>query len=399
MKKTLLLTLFFSVGFTFFTSCKEKDAKLVKENQPWSVRMAQSEIIRNPDPSHLDFVTSKKWNYTNGLVCEAIMKLYVKTGDEQYLDYARLYADSMINQQGQIYGYRMTNYNIDHVNPGKYLFRLYDQIPEERYKIAIDTLRKQLESQPRTTDGGFWHKKVYPYQMWLDGIYMGDVFYAEYVNRYETPAGFADVIHQYTTVAKHTYDPSTGLYKHAWNEDRAQKWADPVTGQSPHVWGRALGWYMMALVDALDYIPENTEGRESMIEILRSLSENLVKFQDDETGGWYQVIDLSGEHGNYIETTCTTMFSYSLLKAARLGYIDPKFAEYGKKAFNGLIDHFIVMDQDGVISLTNCCAVAGLGGNPYRDGSYEYYISEPVRDNDPKGIGPFILAAMEMEAL
>lgn len=388
--------LYLSLAVLLFASCGPK--KLVDENLPWSVRMARSEIIRNPDPSRLDFVTTKKWNYTNGLVCEAILDLYKKTGDKELLDYARQYADSMILADGEILTYKLSNYNIDHINPGKYLFRLYDITGETRLKTAIDTLRSQLKTHPRTSEGGYWHKKIYPWQIWLDGIYMGDVFKAEYISRYEEPSQFADVVLQFTLAAKHTYDPQTKLYRHGWDEKRQQKWADPVTGQSPHSWGRAMGWYAMAFVDALDYIPEGTPGRDSMIAIFSTMCRDLVPIQD-ETGTWYQVLDLSGEHGNYLESTCTAMFTYAFLKGARMGYLPQEFVEIGKKAYNGMLNTFIRVDDDGLVNITNCCAVAGLGGNPYRDGSYEYYLSEKVRDNDPKGVGPFIMASLEMERL
>ena len=380
-----------------FASCKSE--KLVSESLPWSERMALSEMHRNPDPCRLDFVEAKKWNYTNGLVVECVMKLYEHTRDQRYLDYARIYADSMIMEDGKIFGYRLSNYNIDHVNPGKYLFRLYDATGEPRLKTAIDTLWSQLQTHPRTTEGGYWHKKVYPWQMWLDGIYMGDVFKAEYVNRYKSddPEQWEDVMLQYTLVAQHTFDPSNGLYRHGWDESREQRWSDPVTGQSSHVWGRGMGWYMMALVDALDYIPAETPGRDSLIGIFARGCEALIDIQDPETGCWYQVLDLSGEHGNYLEMTGTTMFIYSMLKGVRLGYLPEKFVGIAKKGFDGMVKHFVEVDQDGIVSLNQCCAGAGLGGNPYRDGSYEYYINEFHRPNDPKGVGPFILAAMELE--
>lgn len=397
MKKILLVSCIVGAGLLALTSCKTK--KLVSEDQPWSVRMAESEMIRNPDAAHLDFVTTKKWNYTNGLVCEAILDLYNKTGDEKLLTYAKSYADSMILDNGEILTYKMSNYNLDHVNPGKFIFQLYDITKDPKYKTVLDTLRSQLSSQPRTQAGGFWHKKIYPNQMWLDGIYMGDVFYAQYVNRFGDSTEYADIINQFKLAADKTYDPSNGLLRHAWNEDKAQKWADPVTGQAPHAWGRAMGWYAMAIVDALDYIPENTPQRDTMITILQNMGEALLKIQDPETGGWYQVLDLSGEHGNYIETTCTAMFSYAFLKGARNGYLDAKFVDAGKKAYDGLIKNFVTVDDQGLVSLTKCCAVAGLGGNPYRDGSYEYYIGEEIRDNDPKGVGPFIMASLEMEEL
>ena len=400
MMKRIVCT-FGALLFGFFLAVSCTTEKKVSEDLPWSERMALSEMLRNPDPGKLDFVESKKWNYTNGLVVECIMKLYEHTKDQRYLDYAQMYADSMISEDGKIFGYRLSNYNIDHVNPGKYLFRLYDVTAEPRLKTAIDTLWSQLQTHPRTSEGGYWHKKIYPWQMWLDGIYMGDVFKAEYVQRYKAddPAEWEDVVLQYTLVAKHTYDPSNGLYRHGWDESREQRWSDPVTGQSAHVWGRGLGWYTMALVDALDYIPEGTPGRDSMITILAGACEALIDIQDPATGCWYQVLDLSGEYGNYLEMTGTAMFVYSMLKGVRMGYLPESFREVAQKGFDGMINHFVEVDEEGLVSLNQCCAGAGLGGNPYRDGSYEYYLNERIRPNDTKGVGPFILAAMELEML
>ncbi|MCD8185186.1 MAG: glycoside hydrolase family 88 protein [Rikenellaceae bacterium] len=399
MKKLLLTPLILLTGVSLALSYAP--GKEISEKLPWSERMALSEMARNPDPCTLDFVAAKKWNYTNGLVVESIMKLYEHTQDERYLDYARIYADSMVTEDGRIFGYRLSNYNLDHVNPGKYLFRLYDVVPEARLKIAIDTLWSQLESQPRTTDGGYWHKKVYPWQMWLDGIYMGDVFKAEYVSRYfaDDPAAWEDVVLQFTLAGKHTYDPANGLFRHGWDESREQRWSDPLTGQSAHVWGRGMGWYLMALVDALDYISEHTPGRDSLIAIFSGGCRALLPIQDPQTGCWYQVLDRSAEDGNYLEMTATTMFIYSMLKGVRQGYLPEEFRTVARKSFEGMIENFVEVDERGRVSLNQCCAGAGLGGTPYRDGSYTYYIEEFHRPNDPKGVGPFILAAMELERL
>ena len=399
--KKLLFAVLLLAGTSLMTSCKPE--KKVSEDLPWSERMALSEMIRNPDPTTLDFATQKRWTYTNAQVCEAIMKLYNETGKDVYLDYARKYADSLIMPDGEILTYKVSNYNLDHVNPGKYTFLLYDVTGEPRLKTAIDTLWSQLQTHPRTTDGGYWHKKVYPWQMWLDGIYMGDVFKAEYVKRYlaDDPAEWEDVIHQFTTVAQHTYDPANGLYRHGWDESREQRWSDPVTGQSAHVWGRGMGWYMMALVDALEHIPATVPGRDSMVTILADACEALTKVQDPETGTWYQVLDRSGDEGNYLEMTCTPMFIYAMLKGARMGDVPQEYVAVAKRAWDGMLAGFVEVDEEGVVSLNQCCAGAGLGGNPdrYRDGTYEYYINEFHRPNDPKGVGAFIVAAMELERL
>jgi unsaturated rhamnogalacturonyl hydrolase len=365
----------------------------------WSVRMAESEMIRNPSLWMADFVTEKKWNYTQGLMGLAFMRLNEATKDERYYEYARGYADSLIDSEGVIFRYKQENYNLDHVNPGKMMFLLYDRTRDQRYEKVIHTLRDQLESQPRTAEGGFWHKKIYPDQMWLDGLYMGAPFYAEYALRYNRPQDFSDVVNQFLIVAARTWDPATGLYRHAFDASKKMAWADSVTGQAPHAWGRAMGWFSMAIVDVLDFLPEEQAGREQLIDILRRMAVILTEIQDPATGGWYQVLDRSGEEGNYIETSCTAMFAYSIFKGVRMGYLDAEYLATAQKAYQGLLDNFIVTAPDGLVSMKNICGVAGLGGDPYRDGSYEYYIGEIIRDNDPKGVGPFIMASLEYEML
>ena len=261
----------------------------------------------------------------------------------------------------------------------------------------MDTLRAQLASQPRTSEGGFWHKKVYPFQMWLDGLYMGEPYYAEYTATFDADntQAYADIVNQFLLVAKRTYDKETGLYRHAWDEIKALPWSDK-SGRAPHVWGRALGWYMMAIVDVLDYLPESQPGRDKMITILQNIVKNLAKYQDPKTGAWCQVIDQTGREGNYLEMSCTPMYAYAIAKGVRKGYLDPSALEMAKKAYQGILDNFIKVDEKGLVSLTNVCGVAGLGGKPYRDGSFDYYVNEIVRDNDHKGVAPFIMLCLEM---
>ena len=385
---------------SFLLSCNttgKKDDGL--SSTLWSVRMAESEMIRNPSLWMVDFVREKKWNYTQGLMGLAYMRLYEATGNRKYFEYARGYADSLIDENGVIYKYKKENYNIDQVNPGKMMFLLYDLTKDPRYEKVIHTLMEQLDSQPRIAEGGFWHKKVYPDQMWLDGLYMGAPFYAEYALRYDCHEDFQDVVNQFLIVAANTYDPVTGLYRHAFDASRKMAWADPVTGQAPHAWGRAMGWFSMGLVDVLDFLPEEQPGRSELINIFQTMIEKLTETQDPRTGGWYQVLDRPGEPGNYIETSCTAMFTYAIFKGMRKGYLDRKYLTTAEKAYNGLIENFIRVDDNGLVTLTNICGVAGLGGDPYRDGSYEYYIGEVIRENDPKGVGPFIMASIEYESL
>ena len=386
------------LAMTLFLSCgSSRNSGL--DSPLWSVRMAESEMIRNPSLWMADFVTEKKWNYTQGLMGLAFLKLYDVTDDKRYFNYAKGYADSLIDADGIIYKYRMDNYNLDQVNPGKMMFILYDHTGDPRYDKVIQTLYRQLQNQPRIAEGGFWHKKVYPDQMWLDGLYMSAPFYAEYALRYNHPDDFRDVVNQFLIVAANTYDPATGLYRHAFDASKKMAWADSVTGQAPHAWGRAMGWFSMAIVDVLDFLPVDQPGRNDLTGILQGMVQKLSEIQDPATGGWYQVPDQSGAEGNYIETSCTAMFAYSIFKGVRMGYLDGKYLDIAEKAYQGLLDNFIVTNPDGTVTMKNICGVAGLGGNPYRDGSYEYYIGEVIRDNDPKGVGPFILASLEHERI
>lgn len=386
------------VALTIFLSCGSSRERGL-DSPLWSVRMAESEMIRNPSLWMADFVTEKKWNYTQGLMGFAFLKVFEASGDERYFNYAKGYADSLIDADGNIWKYKMDNFNIDQVNPGKMMFILHDRTADPRYEKVIHTLYEQLQNQPRTADGGFWHKKIYPDQMWLDGLYMGAPFYAEYALRYDQPQNFCDVVNQFLIVAAHTYDPATGLYRHAFDASKKMAWADTISGQAPHAWGRAMGWFSMAIVDALDFLPEDQTGRDQMIDILGRMVKKLAEIQDPATGGWYQVLDRSGDEGNYIETSCTSMFAYSLFKGVRKGYLDGKYLQVAEKAYNGLLENFIVTNPDKTVTMKNICGVAGLGGDPYRDGSYEYYIGEVIRENDPKGVGPFILASLEYEMI
>lgn len=363
-----------------------------------SVRMAESIIKHNPSPNTLDGGHSLRWGYTQGLLCKSLIELTCFNGNTKFYKYAASYADSIVNEDGTIKTYMLTDYNIDQLNGGKILFQLYRDTHKEKYSNAIKMLRSQMLNHPRTTEGGFWHKKVYPHQMWLDGLYMGSPFLAQYAKEFNEPALFLDVINQFVLIDKHAYDPVTGLYYHGWDESREQKWANKTTGTSPNFWGRSVGWYAMALVDAMDYIPSDHKDRSKMIEIMNKVANGIAKNQDIDTGLWYQVLDKKGEPGNYLESTASTMFVYFLQKAVNNKYIDAKYSDVAKKGFSGILNTFIKNNEDGTISITNCCSVAGLGGSPnYRDGSYGYYVGEKVINDDLKAVGPFILAGIELE--
>lgn len=387
------------LGVTLIASTSQLFAQKQCTDKPWSVRMADSEMARCPESWQLDFQKGLKWDYCHGLELQAFLDLYDAYGDKKYFDYAVAYADTMINNDGSIKTYKLEEYNIDRLNSGKMLFRVYDQTKNEKYKRALDLMRSQLDTHPRNDDGGFWHKKIYENQMWLDGLYMGQPFYAEYAMRNSRVNDYKDIINQFVAVANHTYDSKNDLYRHACDVSKRQKWADKVTGQSQHCWGRAMGWYAMACVDALDFIPVHEQGRDEIIKILNKLAAQMKRTQDPASGVWYQVIDRSGDKGNYLESSCSTMFVYTLLKALRKGYIPQDYMDTAKKGYEGIIKTFVKIDEKGLVDITQGCAVAGLGGNPYRMGDYDYYINEKIRSNDAKAVSPFIMASLEWERL
>jgi unsaturated rhamnogalacturonyl hydrolase len=365
----------------------------------WSVKMANSEMKRFPEPWMIEKAKVPRWGYTHGLVVKSMLELWHHTGDKLYYDYAKIYADSLINSEGRI-KMNYLSFNIDNVNAGKILFDIYAQSNDRRYKVAMDTLTKQMSEQPRTSEGGFWHKKTYVNQMWLDGIFMASPYLAQYGATFGDTKQFAEVVKQITLIAKHTYDAKTGLFLHGWDETRSQIWADPQTGCSPNLWSRSIGWYAAAIVDVLDFLPKDAEGRDELLALVDTLAKGLVKYQDAETGVWWQVTNQGGRQGNYLESSASALFVYFLSKAINNGYIAAKeYKPAVKRGFNGMIKQFIREEKDGSYSITNCCAVAGLGGKTNRDGSFAYYIGEPVIDNDPKSVGSFILATIEYEKM
>ena len=370
--------------------------------EPLSVSVVRSEILRNPDAADLDGLKGRlKWNYTTGLELKAFLDVAQRYGMDSVSAYVENWYDRMIDTTGAVRTYKLSNFSTDHVCPGRTLFQLYDMTGKEKYRRAVDTLRRQLSLQPRTPEGGFWHKKVYPDQMWLDGLYMAQPFYAEYTARYEREelkdSCFQDIVRHFLIVAEHTFDPQTRLYRHAWDASRSMFWCDPATGQSAHAWGRALGWYCMALVDVLPWIPEGTAGRDSLLSVLGGIYEVLPEYADPATGMWYQVLDRPGAAGNYVEATCSCMFVYAALKGTRLGLLPASLRPWAEESYRKLLAEFVVRDADGTVSLERCCEVAGLGGKDNRRGDYAYYVGERIRSNDPKGIGPLIWAALEME--
>jgi rhamnogalacturonyl hydrolase YesR len=367
-----------------------------------SIRLAESEMERRGDSLSYggwDAMRSQSstWTYTTGLLMQAMDELSTATGDPRFADYAKRTMDSYLEEDGTIHTYEAGEFNIDHVNPGKLLQRLFAKHGDAKYRKAIDALAAQMEEHPRTSEGAFWHKQRYPHQLWLDGVYMGMPFLAGVGVTEGDDHKIEEAVREFSIARSHLRDPQTGLYYHAWDEAKKQDWADSETGRSRYVWGRGLGWYAMALVDVLDVIPpEKTELREPILAIIPELAETLVRYQD-VTGVWFQIVDMPEEPGNYREASSSAMFTYFLAKGVNKGYLPESFASAARKAYSGLVDEFVAVHADGSFHLTNNCEVGGLSYG--RDGSYRYYMSERVVVNDPKGLGPAIMAGLQVSEL
>ncbi len=388
----------FVLTLVFFMNIGCVDASSKKDNRPWSVRIAESFMMRNPEVVMYDKnAKEQKWFYEYGLMLETMKQMFFYTGEDKYYDYIKNSLDKIIEEDGSIKTYRVDELNIDQITPGRAALYIYQVTGEKKYKLAVDTLRHQLTVHPRTKSNGFWHKQIYPYQMWLDGLYMGEPFYSEYSREFDKVKDFDDIAYQFELMYEKALDKKTGLLYHAWDESKQQKWADPETGLSPHFWGRSIGWYLMALVDVLDTFPQEHPKRQMLIEQLRNISDAVMKFRDTKTNTWYQVVDQGKRKGNYLEASASAMYTYTFAKGYNKGYLDKNYLLNAQLSFAGLIKQFVSIDEKGLVNLNNVCSVAGLGGNPYRDGSFEYYVSEKKRTNDYKGYGPFLLAAIEIE--
>jgi len=359
----------------------------------WATRFADA-VMNRSDSLIYYLRDTPKYEYDYAFLASAIDKL--GEVDEKYPDYARAYIDYFVQEDGSIKGYKLSDYNIDRIRPGVNMLKLYERTGEGKYLKAVETLVSQMETHPRTKSGGFWHKKIYPWQMWLDGIYMAHPFLTEYAREFNHPEWFDEAAFQIQLIYEQTLDSKTGLLYHGWDESREQSWCNPETGQSMHFWSRATGWFVMAVADLLDYFPEDHPQRKRLIEILNNTCEALAKVQDEKTGLWHQVLDMGGKEGNYIEGSGSAMFIYTFAKGAKKGYLPDRFLGIAEKAFDNMIKVLVTEGEDGWPVLTNVCGGAGLGGNPYRKGDYDYYINERRVDNDQKGVAPLILAAMEL---
>ncbi len=360
--------------------------------QPPSQRMAATAM-------HLwsDSAKNTRWAYEQGVVLKAVEEVWLQTGDKKYFKYVQDYIDALVSPDGTIRNYKAEDYSLDNILCGRSLLTLYKVTKSEKYYKALLRLREQLTNQPRVPEGGFWHKQRYPNQMWLDGLYMGDVFYTEYAAAFDESTAYDDIANQFILMEQHARDPKTGLLYHAWDESKKERWASPQTGLSANFWARADGWYGMALVDVLDHFPVNHPKRPELVAILNRLATAIRKYQDPKSGLWYEVLDKAGEKGNYTEASASCMFVYTLAKGVRNGYLPLAYLASSRKGYNGIVNTFVETDAGGQVNLNGTVSVGGLGGNPYRDGSYQYYLSEKVVQNDPKGVGAFILASVEME--
>lgn len=357
--------------------------------------MANTIMVKWPDSLTHEPGKSAKWSYDLGVFFEGMKGIYNRNHDKKYIDYMEHIMSLFVQPDGDIHRYSIKSYNIDHVKNGSTLLFLYRQTKKEKYKLAASHLREQLKTHPRTKEGGFWHKKVYPHQMWLDGIYMGQPFYAEWSALFNETENFDDIANQFILLNQHARDPKTGLLYHGWDESKEQQWANKETGTSPNFWGRAMGWYGIALVDVLDYFPKEHSKRKALEEILQQYALAVKKVQA-ESGLWYQVLDKQTEAGNYPEASASNMFVYTLAKGVRLGCLSSSYLSVAKKGFAGIKKTFLERDSRGLLHLNGTVQVSGLGGKPYRSGSYAYYLSEPVIQDDPKGMGAFIMAANEI---
>lgn len=349
------------------------------------------ESIRAGKPPH--------WNYIDGCMITALLCAHELTGEKKYFDFAESFIDYYVDDDGSILGYSQERFNLDDINEGRVLFDLYKKTGKEKYRKAIFLLREQLEKQPRTVTGNFWHKMIYPNQIWLDGLYMAQVFYLRFQKEFGG-GDYSDIVSQFQNVRKYMFDEKKKLYYHGMDCSKTVFWADKNTGRSESFWLRAIGWFLISLVDCIDYLDDGDE-RRKLSEILAEAIDGIEQYADPETGMFWQVVDCGEREDNYLETSGSSMVAYAMMKGARLGVIDKKYSEQGKKTFDGICNKYLKISPEGGLNLGGICLVAGLGpdGNLRRNGKYEYYISEPIVENDAKGVAPFVLCYTEIMRL
>lgn len=381
--------------FSGKTIAQTNENIVLPENLKWSEITALTILNKYPKAYQIDGTEKPKWDYKMGLVLSGFEKLYQKTNDKKYFNYIKEYADEMIDSAGNIKKYDIKEYNIDCANPGKLLFNLYEITKDNRYQTVIKQLRTQLETQPRTASGGFWHKQIYPNQMWIDGLYMAEPFYTQYTVKYENGKALDDIAKQFELVQNHLVDKKTGLVYQAWDESKEIAWANPETGTSPTIWARGIGWYIMALVETLDYFPKNHPKQKELKEYLNQIAKSAVEYKSP-SGLWYQVADKPELKGNYLESSASAMIIYSLAKGADKGYLASSYKKIAQKAFDAYLKEFVKKDDKGQIIISNVSSNVGLGGKPFRDGTNNYYINSKTKDNSSPALAAFLLSAIEL---
>lgn len=339
--------------------------------------------------------SENKWNYIDGCMIKAILEMYSITGEKRYLEFADNFIDYYVMEDGSIKSFDIEEYNIDNINEGKVLFDLYRLTGKEKYRKGIETIYNQLKTHPRTEEGSFWHKKIYEHQVWLDGLYMAQPFYMAYETSFNQLKQYKDIFNQFLIVEKYMKDPETGLYFHGYDSKKAMFWSDPSTGLSSNFWGRAMGWFVMAIIDTIEVMDEQMfyEYRYLM-KMFREVVDALIKVQS-ESGMWYQILNAPKVEGNYLETSASAIIAYAILKGVRLEILPERYETYGLKAYWDICDRYL-KEEKGTLSLGGICLVAGLGGKECRDGSIKYYLSEPIVENEAKGVAPFLLCYTEI---
>lgn len=372
-----------------------QNQKSLADDLKWSERTALTILNKYPKAWQLDGNEKPKWDYKMGFVLSGFEKLYLKTKDPKYLNYIKEYVDESIDSTGNIKKYDLKEYNIDNLNPTKLLFNLYDVTKDSRYFQILGKVRNQLETQPRTASGGFWHKQIYPNQMWIDGLYMAEPFYTQFTVKYENGKNLEDVARQFELVQNHILDQKSGLVFQAWDESKEIAWADKQTGTSPTIWGRGIGWYMIALVETLDYFPKSHPKYKVLVGYLNQIAKNVNQYKSD-SGLWYQVADKPEQLGNYVESSASGMIIYAFAKGADKGYLPSFYKSTAKKSFDSFVKEFIKVDKKGEVNIINSSSNIGLGGKPFRDGTNDYYLTSKRKDNGAIAYGAFLLSAIEL---
>ncbi|MFH6942913.1 glycoside hydrolase family 105 protein [Flavobacterium sp. FlaQc-50] len=374
----------------------DSDKTIISDQLKWSERTALTVLRNYPNAWQLDGNDKPKWDYKMGFVLSGFEKLFQKTNDKKYLNYIKDYVDERIDSSGSIKKYDVKEYNIDYLSPAKLLFNLYEVTKDSRYLKLLGQFRNQLESQPRTASGGFWHKQIYPNQMWIDGLYMAEPFYTQFTMKYEKGKSLDDIAKQFELVQNHIVDKQTGLVYQAWDESKEIGWANKLTGTSPTIWGRGIGWYMLALTETLDYFPKSHPKYKVLVAYLNQIAKNANEYKSAE-GLWYQVADKPQLFGNYVEPSASAMVIYAFAKGANKGYLASSYKRTAQKSFDSFVKEFVKVNKAGEVNILNVSSNVGLGGKPFRDGTNEYYLTAKTKENGAIGIGAFLLSVIELD--